>query len=89
MLMLLGLLDLLTAVFFILIQWDIGLGIASFLAGYVIVKSIIFLGDWTSWIDLLSGVYMFLVIYDVHSAFTLIFVVWLLQKSFFSLFVRY
>ncbi|MBI2105368.1 hypothetical protein HYT56_00855 [Candidatus Woesearchaeota archaeon] len=85
MLKLLGILDLAAAVLLVLIQWDIGLGIASFLAGYLVAKSLIFISDWVSWIDLLSGLYMFLSIYDIHSAFTLIFVLWLLQKSFFSL----
>ena len=85
MLKLLGLLDLVAAVFLVLAQWDIGLGIASFFAFYIIIKSLLFLGDFASMIDLLSGIYMFLVIYDVHSAFSLIFVLWLLQKSFFSL----
>jgi hypothetical protein len=88
MLKLLGLLDLITAAFFILAQWDIGLGIASALAGIVLVKSLLFMGNWASFVDLLSGAYMFLVIYDIHSAFSLIFVLWLLQKSFFSLYSR-
>lgn len=83
---LLGFLDLLAAVFLVLAQWNIGLGIASFLAFYIIGKSVIFIGNWASIVDLLAGIYMFLVIYNIHSAFSLIFVLWLLQKSFFSLF---
>ncbi len=85
MLKLLGALDLAAAIFMILVQWDIGIGIASVLALYVVVKSLIFLGNWASLVDLSSGIYMFLVIYDIHSAFSLIFVLWLVQKSFFSL----
>ena len=87
MIKLFGLLDLLTAVFLILAQWDIGLSIAMILAGYLILKALIFITDWASWIDLITAGYMFLVIYDIHSAFSLIFVLWLLQKSFFSLLV--
>ena len=86
MLKLFGSLDLLAAVFLVLAQWDVGLGIATFLAFYIIGKSILFIGNWASLVDLLAGIYMFLVIYDIHSAFSLIFVLWLLQKSFFSLF---
>jgi len=86
MLKLLGFLDLLAAVFLILAQWNIGLSIASFLAFYTIGKSLLFIGNWASLVDLLAGIYMFLVIYDVHTAFSLIFALWLLQKSFFSLF---
>ncbi len=86
MLKLLGFLDLVAAVFFILAQWGIGLSVAPFLAFYVIAKSLLFFGDWASFIDLFAGVYMLLVIYDIHSAFSLIFILWLLQKSIFSLF---
>jgi len=86
MLKLLGALDFAAALFLILAQWDIGLGIASVLAMYVIVKSLLFLGNWASLVDLSAGIYMFLVIYDTHSALSLIFALWLLQKSFFSLF---
>ena len=86
MLKLFGSLDLLAAVFLVLAQWDVGLGIATFLAFYIIGKSILFIGNWASLVDLLAGIYMFLVIYDIHFAFSLIFVLWLLQKSFFSLF---
>ncbi|MEK6848936.1 MAG: hypothetical protein AABX65_04895 [Nanoarchaeota archaeon] len=86
MLKLLGALDFAAALFLILAQWNIGLGIAGFLAMYVVVKSLLFFGNWASFVDLAAGIYMFLVIYDVHSALSLIFALWLLQKSFFSLF---
>ena len=85
MLKLLGILDLIAAVFFILAQWSIGLAVAPFLAFYIIIKSVLFLGNWASIVDLLSGIYMLLVVYDIHSAFSLIFIIWLLQKSFFSI----
>ena len=86
MLKLLGALDFAAALFLILAQWNIGLGIAGFLAMYVVVKSLLFFGNWASFVDLAAGIYMFLVIYDIHSALSLIFALWLLQKSFFSLF---
>ncbi len=87
MIKLFGILDLLAAVFLILAQWDFGLSVASVLAGYLILKAIVFISDWASWVDLITGIYIFLVVYDVHSAFSLIFVLWLLEKSFFSLLV--
>ena len=87
MLKLFGGLDLLAAVFLVLAQWDFGLSIATFLAGYLILKALIFITNWSSWIDLLAGVYLILVVQDVHSAFSLIFTIWLLQKGFFSLIV--
>ncbi|MBI2508001.1 hypothetical protein HYV89_03535 [Candidatus Woesearchaeota archaeon] len=86
MLKLLGALDFAAALFLILAQWDIGLGIASILAIYIIVKSLLFFGNWASFVDLAAGAYMLLAIYDIHSALSIIFALWLLQKSFFSLF---
>jgi len=86
MLKLLGALDFAAALFLILVQWDIGFGIASVLAAYVVVKSLLFFGNWASFVDLAAGIYMFLAIYNIHSALSLVFALWLLQKSFFSLF---
>ena len=57
MLKLLGMLDLSIALFFILVQWDIGLGIATVLGILFLIKSLIFIYDWTSVIDVLSGIY--------------------------------
>jgi len=87
MLKLLGMLDLSVALFFILAQWDIGLGIATVLGVIFLIKSLIFITDWVSVIDIFSGVYLFFVIYDVHSSLSLIFIIWLMQKGIFSLIV--
>jgi len=87
MLKLLGMLDLSIALFFILVQWDIGLGIATVLGILFLIKSLIFIYDWTSVIDVLSGIYLFFVIYDVHASLSLIFILWLLQKAVFSLII--
>ena len=82
-----GLLDLLAAVLFILLQWDIGIKLGIFIAIYLILKSLIFLKDPTSWIDLTAGVYLLLVVFNIHSFFSVIFILWLGQKAFFSLFL--
>ena len=82
-----GLIDLLGAVIFILLQWGIGVKIGIFIAAYLIIKSLIFMRDPASWIDLIAGVYLLLVLFNIHSAFSVIFIIWLGQKAFFSLFV--
>ena len=85
MLKLLGLLDLCTAFFFMLAQWDVTLGLASFFGILFILKSLIFIRDWASIIDLISGTYLFFVIYDIHTSLSLIFILWMIQKGIFSL----
>ncbi len=80
-----GLIDLFAALIFILVQWDIGIKWAIIMAIYLIVKSIIFIADIASIIDLITGIYLVLVILGVHSAFSAIFIIWLLQKGFFSI----
>ncbi len=85
MIKLLGIMDLVTALMFILVQWDIGIKIGIFCAIYLIVKSIIFISDFTSWVDLVAGIYLFLILFGIHSAFSVVFIIWLLQKGFFSL----
>jgi hypothetical protein len=82
-----GFLDLLGAIVFVLVQWDIGISLAYIVAGYLILKSLIFIGDFSSWIDLIAGIYLLLVVFDIHSLFSIIFVLWLGQKGVFSLFV--
>ena len=82
-----GLLDLVAAIVFILVQWDIGISLAYVIAGYLILKALMFIGDFSSWIDLIAGVYLLFVVFDVHSFFSVIFVLWLGQKAVFSLFV--
>lgn len=85
MIKLLGFIDLIAAFVFILVQWNIGMKIAVIAAIYLIVKSLLFIGDIASVIDLIAGIYLILVLVGVHSAFSFIFVIWLLQKGFFSL----
>ncbi|MAG52744.1 MAG: hypothetical protein CMH62_02160 [Nanoarchaeota archaeon] len=81
-----GAMDLIAAVFFVLAQWSIRLNVAIIIAAYLIIKSVIFLGDLASFIDLIAGVYLLLVVFDVHSMLSLVFAIWLFQKAFFSLF---
>lgn len=85
MIKLLGIIDLIIALIFILVQWDIGIKYAAIAAIYLIVKGIIFIFDIASVIDLITGVYLILVILGIHSAFSVIFIIWLAQKGFFSL----
>lgn len=85
MIKLLGVIDLLAAIVFILVQWDIGVKIGVIAAVYLIVKSLIFISDFTSWIDLIAGIYLVLVLLGINSTFSFIFALWLLQKGIFSL----
>jgi len=80
-----GLIDLFAALIFILVQWDIGVKWGIIVAIYLIVKSIIFISDIASIIDLITGIYLVLVLLGWHSAFSVIFIIWLIQKGFFSL----
>ena len=77
--------DLIIALIFILVQWDIGLKYAIIAAIYLIVKGIIFISDIASIIDLITGIYLVLIILGIHSSFSAIFVIWLVQKGIFSL----
>lgn len=83
---LLGIFDLIAAIIFLLAQWDILTKLGIVVAIYLIIKSLIFIKDFTSWIDLAAGIYLLLVVFNIHSAFSVIFIFWLGQKAFFSLF---
>jgi hypothetical protein len=84
-----GILDLISAFVFISLNWGIGTSLGIGLALYLIIKSLIFIKAFSSWVDLVTGIYLLLVVFDVHSAFSLIFVLWLGQKAIFSLLVNY
>lgn len=61
--------------------------IVTYHVAYIILKgAIFFLGDWASRIDVVVGIYMLLVTFDVFSinVITIISVIWLLQKSVFA-----
>lgn len=83
---LLGLIDLLAAVFIILLRFNIGRSIALIIAILLLIKSLIFLRSFVSFIDILSGVFLLLAIYGHYYFFTWLFVLWLGQKAIISLF---
>ncbi len=83
----LGIMDLLVGIAFILAQWSFGYYIGLVLAIYVIIKALIFITDFASIIDLIGGIYLLLIIFGIHQIFAVVFLLWFLQKGFFSLFV--
>lgn len=81
-----GLLDLLGAIFIILLKWNIGVEIGLVIAVLLGIKALIFLKDWASIVDLISVAVLILAVFGNYFSFSWIFSVWLLQKSFFSFF---
>jgi len=82
---LLGLIDLLAAVFIILLRFNIGSKIALIIALMLLVKSVIFLTSFVSFVDIVSGVFLLLAVYGYYYFFTWIFALWLFQKGMISL----
>ncbi|MBS3156993.1 hypothetical protein J4442_02355 [Candidatus Woesearchaeota archaeon] len=83
----LGVMDIIVGIAFILAQWSFGYHIGLILAIYVIIKALIFITDFASIIDLIGGIYLLLIIFGVHQIFAVVFLLWFLQKGFFSLFI--
>ncbi len=83
----LGLLDILSGIFFGLSYFGFFKEITVIFAIYLLIKSIIFIKGFASWIDIITAIIMFLVIYGLHDIWIWIFVMWLLQKGFFSFLV--
>jgi len=80
-----GLLDLFSAILLIFLKYSIGKSIAYFFIGYLIIKGLLFFGDFSSIMDIISGIFMLLATQDIFIFITWILVFFLLQKSFFSL----
>lgn len=81
---LLGVLDLLGAVLIILLNWGIGSKIGFAVAVLLGIKSLIFLCNWASIIDLVSVSILVLAAFGHYYSFSWLFALWLLQKAFFS-----
>ena len=83
---LLGILDLLAAIFLILLRWGIGSDVGLVIGILLGIKSLIFLSNWASIVDLISVVILILAALGHYYYFSWLFSIWLLQKAFFSFF---
>ncbi len=84
MIKLLGILDIISAVVMILLNYY-HLGFAWIFALYLAIKAFMFISSIVSIIDLIAVIFFVLAIFGIHNILTLIFAVWILQKGFFSL----
>ncbi len=80
-----GLLDLVAAIMMLLVRWNIGKTLGLIMALYVVVKSLVFIKDMASVVDLLAGIFFVLALFDYYNIITYILVLWLLQKGVVSL----
>ena len=80
-----GIMDLLSAILFILLKYGIGINIAYIFVIYLLAKGLLFFGDFNSFIDLVIAGFMLLASQGVFIFVTWILILYLLQKSFFSL----
>ena len=83
----LGLMDLLAALAYALVKYSlISQSVAAVLVLVVLVKSIIFLKDVSSMIDMAAALFLLLAIYGMLPSAAIFAALWLLQKSIFSFF---
>lgn len=82
----LGLMDILTGISLGLSYFGYFKEIGLIFALYLLIKSIIFIKGFASWVDLLTVIVFLLVIYGGYGLWVWIFVLWLLQKGIFSFF---
>jgi hypothetical protein len=82
----LGLMDLMTGVMLLLYQYDVA-GTRLFLSFifYLMLKGIIFRGDFASFVDLVIAIYMIFMIFLPITILTYIAAIYLFQKSLTSL----
>lgn len=82
----LGILDILSAATLLLLRWDIGHILGIILGIYLLVKSMYFLTDVSSIVDIGAGIFLILAAIGFYHVITYIFILWLLQKGVSSLF---
>ena len=83
---LLGIVDLFAGVVLLLLRFGFGTDVALWLGIYLMVKGVVFIANVVSMMDILAGIMMVLAAFDFYFSFTWVFVLWLLQKGFFSFF---
>ncbi|QQG39148.1 MAG: hypothetical protein HYS32_01680 [Candidatus Woesearchaeota archaeon] len=82
-----GLLDILAALSLLLLYFDIGKILGVIFSIYLILKSLPFLPDLVSFLDLICGFYIALVVLNFSFfGVTIIAILWLSQKGLVSLF---
>ena len=87
MLKILGILDILSAIWLILLHYDHGsIRIGLALGIYLIMKGYVFKGNWVSYLDILSGIYLIFSLFTTHWFLSYVFAFYLAQKAVSSLF---
>ena len=84
MIQIFGVIDLLAALSFLLLKFNVKF-IPIIFAVYLIVKGLIFFTSIVSWVDVVCGILMLIAFYFGFSNFMWIAVLWIAQKGFFSL----
>ncbi|MDI6738443.1 MAG: hypothetical protein QME12_08110 [Nanoarchaeota archaeon] len=82
----LGTLDIISAAVLLLLRWDMGHIPGVILGIYLLVKSLYFLTDVSSIVDIGAGIFLILAALGFYHVIAYIFVLWLLQKGVSSLF---
>lgn len=82
----LGILDILSAATLLLLRWDMGHILGIILGIYLLAKSMYFLTDVSSIVDIGAGIFLILAAIGFYHVITYIFILWLLQKGVSSLF---
>ena len=83
---LLGVMDLLSAVAVVLLHYDIlGWRIGCLFVAYLIIKGWLFREDINSVMDILCGIYMFIMLFGLTTFISWVVALYLFQKAVFSL----
>ena len=83
---LLGFLDFFSGLLLLILQFHHWTALGLWFGLYLLVKGIVFISNVVSMMDILAGIMMILAAGGYTFPFTWVFVLWLLQKGFFSLF---
>jgi hypothetical protein len=82
---LLGILDILAGLSLFSLRFEVGYFIAALFTVYLFLKSLVFIKNWASYIDLIVVVLFIIALVGNFNFLTYIGVLWLLQKGAFSL----
>ena len=81
----LGILDLVMGLHLFLLKWELFSFLGFILGIYLLLKSVIFISDVSSVVDLVTALIYLLAVFGIYFFFSWIFALWLIQKGIFSL----
>lgn len=82
-----ALIDIFAAIMMLAVRFSPAVNLLALVSAFFLfLKSIFFIGDFASWVDLLAVFFILIAVIGINSIFAYVLIIWLFQKGLRSLF---